>query len=462
MEPQTMPSTFAERKVKNAILTRWSAVLAEKADEAAILRPDGSVARRFAGIETEANGTAEILGPLRAGAVVSLQAANIPEWPGLLLGIWKAGGCALLLDGSLSESARDAMERRCGARMRLGGNGAVELEYEKVDFGGAVPDLIKVTSGTTAEPRAILFSAAQIEADCDNICETMGIGGEDINYGIVAFSHSYGFSNLVTPLLCQGVPLVVAKDALPRAVMTGLAASRATVLPAVPAIFEALSSIPMKTERLRLCISAGAPLRVETGTAFRAAFNLKIHTFYGASECGGIAYDANESDVRVQGFVGRPLCGVSIDPEPDGGIFVRSAAVGMDYFPEGDDDLGDGVFKPADFLEQTPDGWRITGRRTDVINVGGKKVSPAEVENVLLSHPAIHEVVVFGVGGGMRTEAICACVVMKDAAEEGEIRAYCARHLAAWQVPKSLIKLDAIPLNARGKVSRRELAERFS
>ena len=77
--------------------------------------------------------------------------------------------------------------------------------------------LLKVTSGTTAEPRVIRFSAAQLLADCDNICDTMGLGADDRNYGVISFAHSYGFSNLITPLLCRGIRLVAAGDAMPRA-----------------------------------------------------------------------------------------------------------------------------------------------------------------------------------------------------------------------------------------------------
>ncbi|MGH8048517.1 MAG: class I adenylate-forming enzyme family protein [Chthoniobacterales bacterium] len=451
--------TGAERKVKNAILQRWRDVLERKGDAPAVWLPDGSVARSFSDIESEADAIASKLRELPPGAVVSLQAENCPEWPALLLGIWKTGGCAFLIDHAFGEVSRDAAERICGARVRLGAAGVTLLDNIAADFGDSAPDLIKLTSGTSAAPRAILFKAAQLEADCSNICETMGIGDDDINYGVVAFSHSYGFSSLITPLLCRGVPLVTARDALPRAILAGIAATGATVLPAVPAIFQALSEVDGEVARLRLCISAGAPLRTETGSAFRARFGLKIHTFYGASECGGIAYDLGEDESAVEGFVGMPLRGVSIDSEAGEGILVRSDAVGIGYFPGGADELGCGVFKPADLLEKSARGWRIIGRRTDVINVGGKKTSPQEIENVLLSHPSVREAVAFGVGDGMRTEAVCACVVGE--VDDAALRAWCTGKLAAWQMPRTIISLDAIPVNSRGKISRAELAQRF-
>jgi acyl-coenzyme A synthetase/AMP-(fatty) acid ligase len=457
----------AESKVKNAILARWSAIVARKAAAPAILTSSGTVARTFSAIEAESEFIAARLAGLPAGGIVSLQASNRPPWPALLLGIWKAEGCALLVDHSLGAEARDAAERACGAQIRLtldaAGKPALErLGHAAVDLCGHAPELIKLTSGTTGAPRAVLFTAAQLEADCDQVCETMGIGENDVNYGVVAFSHSYGFSNLVTPLLCRGVTLVAAEDALPRALLAGIAAAGATVLPAVPAVFQALSGVDGEMPALRLCISAGAPLPPATATAFRARFGHKVHTFYGASECGGICYDASEDEIEAPGFVGRPLRGVRIEPLAGGEIRVHSAAVGLGILPfSPEDGLAGGVFRPADLLEETASGWRITGRRTDVINVGGKKVSPAEVESVLLAHPAVREAVVFGTSAASRTQAVCACVVADGEVSEAALRAHCAERLASWQVPRTITRLDNMPVNARGKISRRELAERF-
>jgi len=454
--------------LKNEILARWDAILSRKADFAAVKRSSGEVAFTFVQLDELASRiSAELAGILSPGDVAALQAPNFPEWPALLLAIWRAGACPLLLDHTLGEIARDAAERACGARIRLGlapdgrarivalGNPAADFEK--------TPELIKLTSGTTGAPRAILFTAGQLAADCDQVCETMGIGEADWNYGVVAFSHSYGFSNLVTPLLCRGVPLVAAEDALPRAVLAGIAATGATVLPAVPAVFQALGAVGGEMSSLRLCISAGAPLRSDTARIFRERFGRKVHVFYGASECGGISYDAGEGGEPAPGFVGRPMRGVRIEKLEDGGIEVRSAAVGLGYFPaaESDDGLAEGVFRPVDLLGETPDGWRIVGRRSDIINVGGKKVNPAEVESVLLEHPAVREAAVFGVQCEARSQAVCACVVAGGEVSEATLRAHCAERLAPWQTPRTIIRLNSLPVNARGKISRAELAKRF-
>ena len=118
---------------------------------------------------------------------------------------------------------------------------------------------MKLTSGTTAAPRAIRFRSEQLLADCTQICATMGLTGHDLNFGVIPLSHSYGFSNLVTPLLARGVPMVLSRDRMPRAVLNDLARTNATVFPGMPVFYQAFAEMEKvpALPKLRLCISAG-------------------------------------------------------------------------------------------------------------------------------------------------------------------------------------------------------------
>jgi acyl-coenzyme A synthetase/AMP-(fatty) acid ligase len=320
--------------------------------------------------------------------------------------------------------------------------------------------LLKLTSGTTGEPRAVRFSAGQLLADCDQICATMKIGLGDLNYGVISFAHSYGFSNLITPLLGCGIPLVAADDAIPRAIVSGLAATGATVFPGVPAHFRTLAQFSPGAARLRLCISAGARLAGETARAFAEAWGCKVHSFYGASECGGICYDAGEDTDVPEGYVGAPLAGVSLEPLEAGHMQVRSPAVGLGYWPDEAEELTHGLFRPADLLEKWQDGYVIAGRTSDLINVAGRKVNPAEVEAVVRRCPGVSDAVVLGLPASLRGEDVAACVV--GTATEEMLRRFCAAHLASGQSPRRWIFLPEIPVNARGKVSRAALRQRFA
>jgi long-chain acyl-CoA synthetase len=296
----------------------------------------------------------------------------------------------------------------------------------------------------------------------------MGISDVDLNFGVIPISHSYGFSNLLTPLIAHGVPMVLSRDRLPRAVLADLAGSNATVFPGMPVFYQAFSEmehIPV-LPKLRLCVSAGAPLATAVAEQFRQKFERPIHSFYGASECGGICYDRdgqNEED----GFVGHPMEGVAIEMlDPDASasrIRVRSAAVGDGYFPESDETkLGGGLFVPDDLLNRTANGFRIVGRISDVINVAGKKVNPAEVEAYLLRFSGVRQAVVFGRASILRNEEVAACVVAAPSVSEVELLEFCRRQLSSWQVPKRLFIVNAIPVTERGKISRRDLARRFA
>jgi acyl-coenzyme A synthetase/AMP-(fatty) acid ligase len=446
----------------NAILDRWAGTLKRRPAHPAVLGPDGEAQRTFADIEAEANQWAENLGRWQAGTVVGLQAGNIPGWPALVLGAMRAGLVPLPLGRHMAPAERDLALATCGAGVLVTEGGeARELAGKRMP-GLEGCDFLKLTSGTTSLPRAIRFTAGELAADCDNICETMGIREGDVNFGVIPFSHSYGFSNLITPLLCRGVPLVASEDPLLRAILHDLARTGATVFPGMPVLFEKLAAMAdaPALPRLRLCVSAGAPLPARVGQAFSARFSLKVHTFYGSSECGGIGYDQADELVYEDGFAGRPMRNVKIEPLDDGRIAVCSDAVGDGYYPDPEPDaLDGGKFVPGDVVKIGKRGMFLTGRATDVINVAGRKLNPAEVEARLEQCPGVRQVVVFGVASALRNEEAVACVSGSAAVED--VLHYARTVLSAWQVPKDVWLVDEIPVNERGKVSRRELARGY-
>jgi acyl-CoA synthetase (AMP-forming)/AMP-acid ligase II len=155
-----------------------------------------------------------------------------------------------------------------------------------------------------------------------------------------------------------------------------------------------------------------------------------------------------------------------VDPtESASQIRVRSSAVSDGYFPESDErKLGNGVFVPDDLLERHDSGLKIVGRISDVINVAGKKVNPAEVEAHLLSFKGVRQAVVFGrpTGAGLRNEEVAACVLASPDVSESNLLRFCRTALSGWQVPKRIFIVDIIPTNERGKINRRDLARQFS
>jgi long-chain acyl-CoA synthetase len=463
-------------KSSEALLAAWRRTVGRAKDSPAILNTQGEVVRKFSEIDECARDFERKLETFKAGNVIAIQIGNHEDWASILIACLRRRLVVLPLEQSIADQQRDAVLKICHASAVVSavssGNSpsllALKTSDATADWGEHPPSLLKLTSGTTAAPRAIRFRSEQLLADCNQICDTMGISDVDLNFGVIPISHSYGFSNLLTPLIARGVPMVLSRDRLPRAVLADLAGTNATVFPGMPVFYQAfceMEDIPV-LPKLRLCISAGAPLATAVAEQFRQKFGLPIHSFYGASECGGICYDRDGPN-KEDGFVGQPMEGVVIemvDPDaPASRIRVRSAAVGDGYFPESDEaKLGGGLFVPDDLLKKTANGFRIVGRTSDVINVAGKKVNPAEVEAHLLRFSGVRQAVVFGRASILRNEEVAACVVASPGVSEVELLEFCRRELSGWQVPKRVFIVDAIPVTERGKISRRELARRFA
>ena len=460
-------------KSSDPLLVAWEKTLADKPDAAAIFETSGKVSRTFGEIARRDRHLQNQIGGLDRGDVIAVQIGNHPDWPAVMLACLGKGAVVLPLERSIGDQERDAALKICGAKaiMAAVSDDAIEVVQLKPTAAppvwGNPPALLKLTSGTTASPRAVPFRSEQLLADCDQICRTMGITDADLNFGVIPISHSYGFSNLLTPLLARGVTMVLSSDRLPRAVLSDLDRSNATVFPGMPLFYQAfceMNEVPALA-RLRLCISAGAPLSAATATKFREKFRLPIHSFYGASECGGICYD-RDGETSGDGFVGQPMEGVDLELiDPDAGssqIRVRSAAVAESYFPEAENaKLGNGMFVPDDLLKRGGNGFRIVGRISDLINVAGKKVNPAEVEAELLACAGVRQAVVFGRKSSLRNEEVAACVVAESGIAETDLLQFCRGRLSQWQVPKRIFMVEQIPSNERGKTSRRQLAEQF-
>ena len=433
-------------KSDNALLAAWEKTLARKGAAAAIFDPRGEVQRTFNDIESRARELEREI----AGPVYPIDCGNQPDWPSHLLAAWRRHVVVLPLESSITPQQRENALYLCNSG----------------DWSNQQTVLLKLTSGTTAAPRAIRFRSGQLLADCVQICETMGIGDDDVNFAVIPLSHSYGFSNLVTPLLARGVAMALSRDRMPRAVLDGLARTNATVFPGMPVFYQAFCEMETVPDlpKLRLCISAGAPLPLEAARRFRERFGKSIHSFYGASECGGICYD-REARLEEAGFVGPAMNGVRIErleARSESRIRVQSAAAGDGYFPEPDEEkLGAGFFAPDDLLSKSGNGFRIVGRVSDVINVAGKKVNPAEVEAELLRFQGVRGAIVFGRESSLRNEEVAACVAAAAEVREAELLEFCRQRLSGWQVPKRIFFVAEIPVTERGKVSRRELAQRF-
>ena len=327
----------------------------------------------------------------------------------------------------------------------------------------AAARLIKLTSGSTGMPKGIVTSEANLIADCENILSSMQITADDLNLGAIPFSHSYGFSNLVSPLILQGTAVVISNDYLPLSIIDLCNRFACSVVPGIPMMFDHLSNITREDGEfatVRKFISAGAPLPPSTSKRFRERFGIDIHTFYGCSECGGITYDRNGAAVE-RGTVGAAMDGVTLTTS-QGRVTVQSASTALGYL------AGKSLFEPFelgrfttdDLIEARDDGEiAIIGRSGDLINTAGKKVNPREVEQIILQLTGVREVKVYGEPAGARGEVVAAAVVASPDITREQVREFCRARMSLHKVPRIVKLIETIPVDERGKVKRAALAE---
>ncbi|MGH7938215.1 MAG: AMP-binding protein, partial [Chthoniobacterales bacterium] len=241
-----MPSQVTSRD--DPLLLAWEQTLAQRAEDPAIYDTQRRVLCRFREIEelSRRSEKASGLNDFSPGKIVALQIGNHPHWPALFLAFLRRQIVVLPLEQTASEAECVAALRTCCAAGLITDSHAPIARLDSLgtaEWKGAPPALLKLTSGTTAAPRAIRFRSAQLLADAEHICDTMGIASSDLNFAVVPLSHSYGFSNLITPLLVRGVPMAVSGDRIPRAVLNDLARTEATVFPGMPLFYQAFAEM---------------------------------------------------------------------------------------------------------------------------------------------------------------------------------------------------------------------------
>ena len=418
------------------------------------------------------------------GSVLVSMIGNRPIFFALLVACLDAG-VSLVPLGEATDAEAFAIIERCGAALLVAARELpvatrrtvdldsdvrlVRLDTSHVEAVHPQPYVMKLTSGSTDLPKAALSTESHLLADTQNIMEAMSITGSDVNLSALPLSHAYAISNVVTPLIQFGTSVALRPSFGPSHFLRDVEAVGATVFPGVPFMFEHLRSVlpsaPLPAT-LRLLVSAGAPLEPATVQWFHRHTGRKIHSFYGSSAAGGIAFDESD-DIRDPVDVGRPVPRVTIDirdgDDRGGRVFVKSGAVSAGYLhAQSDDDVSafrEGGFLSGDLGRFNAAGRLVlTGRVSPLVNVAGRKVDPSEVERALRSVAHVADVRVMGTSHGTRGEELVAFVVRTDdSVTPLHLRQHCARTLSPYKIPRRFIFLEQLPLTPRGKLDRKAL-----
>lgn len=413
---------------------RWQKVAGEKKDEIALRDLASGQCWTFSQLNTESET------PWPENTVMAHPRGNSPDFIITVLRAWRDGIVVCPLDAHLHPLALSSFAPP-----------------------GSPCCHLKTTPASRGVPRAVAFTQEQLAADAENIVATMGLRPDWPNLGVISLAYSYGFSSLVLPLLLHGIPLFLVPSPLPVALRCADHAHWNLTVAGVPALWHAWHKAGAILRNVRLAISAGAPLPLSLERAVFQEHGVKIHNFYGSTECGGIAYDATETPRADENSVGRPLKNVTVETGENGALRVRSRAVGETYWPAPEPALGRGIFQSCDLAEVRDGEIFLHGRTDDHINIAGRKVSPTIIEQALREHQAVAECVVFGVpsGNADRMELIVACVAADRPSNKDELKQFLLEKLPGWQVPREWWFVESISINGAGKPSRAQWRQTF-
>src|ERR1051325_148950 len=429
--------------------------LADAAPEAAALVHAERVVTR-AELLAAARAMGDRFAGLREGDLVAVQLPNSVDFAAAFLAALERKLVMVPVDRDATDAEVGRILLQFGVSGILWSAAAMPPLFER-RHGRRAPQLpaearrIKVASGSTGAPKGIVASEANLLADCINICATMDIRPDDVNFGAIPFSHSYGFSNLVMPLVAQGTAVVISNDYLPQSIVALCNRHRCTAVPLIPMGFEHLCLADGRFESVRTFLSAGAPLPPATSRRFRERFGPRIHSVYGSRAGGGGAGE--------RGTVGSAMENVALSLENER-LVVRSEAVALGYLHDAKTFAPIGTFVADDLAQIDGRGEvALTGRASELINTAGRKVNPREVEQVILQIDGVRQAKVYGSGGGAAGDAGAAAVVASPDVTRDQIRHFCRARLSPHKVPRIVKLIDAIPVDDRGKVRRSALAE---
>jgi acyl-CoA synthetase (AMP-forming)/AMP-acid ligase II len=338
------------------------------------------------------------------------------------------------------------------------------------------------TSGTTGDPKGVVLTARQIAWTADAVRTSHTLTPEDRGLCVLPFFHiNAPVVSLCATLLAGGTVVIAQRFSL-RHFWEWAERERVTWASIVPTIVALL----LTTERpaflpgaLRFVRTASAPLPVARHLAFEARFGIPVIETYGLSEAASqVTANPLPPQRRKPGAVGLPvgveLCicepldeatgsGLrTVAPGRTGEVCVRGPSVIACY--EGSESASnffDGWFRTGDLGYLDGEGYLfLTGRLREVINRGGEKVAPREIEELLVSHPTIDDAAVVGEPHPLYGQCVVAYVVptsMWDEQSERRLREYCARHLSAYKVPEAFYRVEVLPRNGNGKLARKLL-----
>jgi long-chain acyl-CoA synthetase len=338
--------------------------------------------------------------------------------------------------------------------------------------------VLMFTSGTAGSPRAAMLTHGNLLANLEQVqaAGTRHQGADDVVFGLLPMFHIFGLNVMLDLSLMAGSRVLLIERFDPSSAVEAIARHGVTIVSGPPTMWSALAAlgdVSSSVASVRLAVSGAAKLPLEVVVAVRDNLGLALSEGYGLTETAPVVTSATGTDAP-SGSIGPVLPGIEmrlVDADgtdalvgDSGEIWVRGPNVFKGYWNDPD----------ASAAALTPDGWLRTGdigvvdddgfvflvdRVKDLIIVSGFNVYPAEVEEVLIEHPAVQLAAVVGVPHPHTGEAVKAYVVLEPSvsADEDDIIAFCTDRLARYKCPSKIMFVSELPHNLSGKLLRRAL-----
>jgi acyl-CoA synthetase (AMP-forming)/AMP-acid ligase II len=343
--------------------------------------------------------------------------------------------------------------------------------------------LLLHTSGTTSRPKLVALSGANLCASAHNIATTLKLTPEDRCLNIMPLFHIHGLIAAVLASFAAAGTVVCSPGFNPLKLFTQIAEAKPSWITAVPTMHQAMlaraarNSDVLAATKLRFLRSSSAALPVPVMAELEAVFDAPVIEAYGMTEAAHqMASNPLPPGTRKPSSVG-PAAGPEIAILDEAGnpvgagtvgeVAIRGANVTRGYEhnePANTAAFCGEWFRTGDLGQLDAEGYlTLTGRLKEIINRGGEKISPREIDEALAQHPAVGQAVAFAMAHKSLGQDVAAAVVLREGvkAEPEELRAFLAERLADFKVPRRILILEAIPTGPTGKLQRIGLAERL-